>query len=90
MFLIVNAQRMGTDTVAVVIYLGLLVPDTSTGPRKPPLRGLTAGESHLALTQSARHGRCKYCHPPCLQVAVVGKVWESWRSSKSVLYTCIK
>lgn len=85
---------MGSDTVAVVIYLGLLVPDTSTGPRKPPLSGLychvSADESHLAPTQSPRQGRCKYCHPPCLQVEVAGRVWGGWRSSKFVLYTYVK
>lgn len=88
MFLIINPQRTGSDTAAVITHLGLLVPDTFTGPRRPPLRGLHGHVS--ALTQSPRQRRCKYCHAPCHQDEVVGKLWEAWRSSKFVLYTYTK
>ena len=72
---------MGSDAVAVVIYLGLLVPDTSTGPRKPPLRGLhchvSGDEGCLALTQSPRQGRRKYRYPPSLQLKWLDRYGEA-------------
>lgn len=70
--LIINAERLGSDTAAVVVYLGLLAPDTSTGARKPPLGRVSlpcqCRWSCLALTQSPRQGRCKYQYPPGLQL----------------------
>lgn len=50
--LIINAERLGSDTAAVVVYLGLLAPDTSTGARKPPLGGF---HCHVSADEAAWH-----------------------------------
>lgn len=58
---------MGSTTVMVVIYLGLLLPDSFTGSRKTPLRGLHyhlgADEYSLAVKVTGKEDASTSTHP---------------------------
>lgn len=90
--LTINAQRMGSDTAAVVIYLGLLVPDTSTGPRKLLSEGFTAMSVQMKAAWPSHKVQTRKMQVPIPtrpSAEVAGKVWGGW-SSKFVLYIYIK
>lgn len=58
---------MGSAAVIIVIYLGLLVPDSFTDSRKTPLRGLHyhlgADEYFLALKVTGKEDASTSTHP---------------------------